>query len=137
MNQAERTVMKRTVYRVQDKEGRGPFRPGFSQYWLDDDLGERVHLPCWSQEFGDDLIQKNYRKRHHYGSAVTNVDLITIWFSPSELLRLYHWGYSVVSMEADRILAESTLQVVIERKRPFHKGVSSIPLANIIFRVSV
>ena len=125
------------VYRVQDPEGRGPFRPGFSRYWLDEDLGERSRLPSWGEEFGHDLISKNYRKRHHYGSAVKTLHEVTIWFSASELLRLKLYGYSVVKLQADRILAESTVQVVFERKKPFNIGAEIIPLAHVVFGIYV
>lgn len=131
---------KVAVYRVQDNEGRGPFRPfrqGFPQYWLDDDLGTRSSLPTWGDEFGHDLIRKNYKKRYHYGSAVKTLHEITNWFSPSELIRLYYWQYSVVMLQADRILAESTLQVVFERKKPFHIGVQIIPLSHVVFGIQI
>jgi len=39
------------VYRVQDKEGRGPWRPGFSQIWVETRL-DHMFLPPWYVEFG-------------------------------------------------------------------------------------
>ncbi len=32
--------MRVKVYRIQDDEGRGPFRPGFSQHWCGDFVGD-------------------------------------------------------------------------------------------------
>lgn len=128
--------MKTIIYRVQDKDGRGPFRPGFSQYWLDADIGDRSRLPCWGEEFGYDLIHKQYKERHHYGSGVTNLDVLAVWFTKAELIRLATLRFFVVAMKVDRILAESTIQVVFERSRPLAKDVQHIPLER-LFEVKI
>jgi hypothetical protein len=39
------------VYRIQDKKGRGPYRPGFSSQWVED-RDDHDNLFPWYQEFG-------------------------------------------------------------------------------------
>lgn len=47
------------VYRTQDSEGRGPWRPGFSRVWCDAEFGPGAEsLPPWGAEFGADLIER-------------------------------------------------------------------------------
>lgn len=41
--------MSTTIYRVQDAEGRGPWRPGFSKYWVCDRDDHDVLIP-WMKE---------------------------------------------------------------------------------------
>ncbi len=117
-----------TIYRIQDKEGRGPFKPGFSKVWSDDDfaLGVKAH-PTWMQEFGSDLIAKNGKPGNHWGSGLRTIEKLNEWFSKAEQARLAQLGYNVVSMQIDRILAESENQLVFERARPLHKHVVIVP----------
>lgn len=111
------------VYRVQDRTGRGPFRPGFSMKWLDPILtSDRLELPPWHVEFGIDLIAKRGNPGEHFGSAVRTLDQLNRWFSNSELERLKAYGYAIVSLDVDRILAESPVQLVFARKQPLHQG---------------
>jgi hypothetical protein len=117
-----------SVYRVQDAEGRGPFRPGFSQVWLDDDIGIRESRNrSWMEEFGADLIERLGLAGEYYGSAVRQRAELNDWFSRTEQRRLKHMGFHIVVMDADRILAESTIQVVFARKQPFNQGVVVLP----------
>lgn len=108
------------VYRIQDAEGRGPFRPGFSQHWIDHTA--HCEFPSWLEEFGycvpPDLIQQGW----HFGSACRTIDGIKQWFSRTERRRLAKLGYSLVAMKPDRILAESERQLVIARKLPLNDG---------------
>lgn len=122
--------MKRRVYRVQDAEGRGPFRPGLSKLWIDDTT-EAPSLPTWMDEFGWDVCDRLGKPGEHFGSAVTTIDRISLWFTPIEQGRLARLGFQVVSFSDARVIAESENQVVFARLRPLREGASRhrFPLA--------
>ena len=103
------------VFRVQDSDGRGPFKPGFSHVWLDPIGG--CELPAWIFEFPD-LAARIREIRPHSGTAVRTREQINRWFSESELSRLRILGYRVVALDADEILAESDNQIVFRRDKP-------------------
>jgi hypothetical protein len=110
------------VYRVQDGEGRGPFRPGFSRHWADETFRGRVKpFPTWMQEFGADLIERLGKGDEHFGSAVRTPEKLCEWFSPMERAKLALLGYSAVSLSIYRVLAESENQLVFARKFPLHR----------------
>ena len=44
------------IYRIQDAEGRGPYRPGFSNKWLDENPRALGLLP-WFEEFGTQILR--------------------------------------------------------------------------------
>lgn len=114
------------VYRVQDSEGRGPFRPGFSRFWCDDERHEE--MPTWFDEFGADLIYRLGKPNgEQYGTAVRTIDCLNRWFSRKEQVRLKNWGYNVVSFVPDRILAESETQLIFAKNTPLNIGVSVVP----------
>lgn len=109
-----------TIYRVQDHEGRGPFRPGCSQFWAD--LGvERP--PAWMQEFP--LLAQTIsesRRNLSYGCGCRTLRQLSKWFLPSEREKLRSLGYMVVSLEADEVLAGSDSQVVFACRRSLAKA---------------
>ena len=118
------------VYRIQDREGRGPFRPGFSHVWADKDFAPgQEELPPWPIEFGADLIERRGLPGEHYGSAVLKRRALDRWFSQAEQLRLAALGFHVVSIKADRILAESKNQVVFASRLPFAQAAIILPWA--------
>jgi hypothetical protein len=115
---------KRTVYRVQDKEGRGPWRPGLSRRWIEVD-GPPLP-PALHDDFGWAIYDKMARFGH-YGSAVANVEDLQNWFTASERKKLAGFGFFPVCILADEILAESPNQIVIRCDRPLHDGALSLP----------
>ena len=107
------------VYRVQDRTGRGPFRPGFSHLWVDD---ERTSCPpSFIEEFGAEIISK-MTPGYAYGCGVRQRAQVDNWFSPTEIIRLRMLGYAIVKLDVDVILAESAHQVVFGRRRPLRFG---------------
>ena len=112
------------VYRVQDKNGRGPWKPGFSSKWVED-RPDHDNLVPWYVEFG--------RVDHHavtgmaLGSACITIEQLRRWFTPSEYVTLQELGYKAVKMEAD-VLAKSQIQCFIQRAKPFKKDVESVNL---------
>jgi hypothetical protein len=106
------------VYRIQDRDGRGPFKPGRSHLWSDTHFQARELLPPWGDEFGWDLIERRGRPGEHFGTAVRSLDGLNAWFSPTEQQRLRRMGYLPVCLWADRVLAESRHQLVFTRRLP-------------------
>ena len=45
-----------------------------------------------------------------------------MWFTKSELGKLREFGYEVVRLDVDRIIAENRAEVVFTRRRPLRFG---------------
>ncbi len=114
--------MPESVYRVQDDEGRGPYRPGASHRWADD----KHQAPTWMEEFGLDLKDR-FAPEESGGCGFRSTEQARAWFSRTERRRLVRLGYSLVRMQVDRILAESPIQLVFARRQPFHIGALIVP----------
>ncbi len=116
------------VFRVQDRKGRGPFKPGVPEKWSDKTFGAGVKVhPPWPEEFGFDLIELHGLPGEHFGSAVVDIGKIREWFSDTEWLAMKRLGYHLVSLRADRILAQSSAQVVFARRKPLSRGAVIVP----------
>lgn len=114
--------MSECVYRIQSlRDGRGPFRPGFSVRWSDRE-GE-ARLPTFLEEFPT----LEFKRGMHHGTGVRKLEDINRWFTDTEQARLCLLGYRVVSMEVDEVLAESKNQVVFARKLPLTHGGLVVP----------
>lgn len=108
-----------TVYRIQDRFGRGPYRPGFTNTWADEDRS-LSQCPSVFQEFGSNPW-RDIRKGEHCGCAFDSISQLRAWFSDAELEKLFFAGYSCVELEVDRVLAQSAHQLVFARRRPLRK----------------
>ena len=103
---------------MQDKEGRGPFRPGFSQTWKSND---GPNLPPFYVEMGwtdPKQLRDKIPPGMHAGCAVDSILGILQWFDRGERRRLYRAGYLVVVFEPDLIVAETPTQVIFANHRP-------------------
>ena len=110
-----------TVYRVQDASGRGPWRPGFSQQWIDDDAPAGRLTETVMDLMPIEQIQA-LPMTHHYGCGCRSLDALMAWFTMRERARLFRAGYHPVSMRADAVVAESDWQVLFARVRPLSDG---------------
>src|ERR1700722_13204458 len=120
---------KLAIYRIQDGSGRGPFRPGFSRQWADESFGLGCkQFPTWMEEFGPDLIELRGRAGEHFGSAVRSPQKLCEWFSSTERAKLAMLGFYVVSLDIDRVLAESSNQLVFARRLPLNQGAILMPV---------
>lgn len=116
---------KPLILRVQDRAGRGPFKPGLSGQWTDPERDWRP--PTWMEEFGWDARDRAPRG-WHLGSAVRTFQQLGYWFSPSELGRLSAMGYRVVRVRADRVIGESEYQMFVARANPFRWDAAEVDL---------
>lgn len=116
---------RRVVYRVQDREGRGPWRPGLSDRWVEP-RPDHKNLQPWFVEFGPQIIGR-WADRN-YGCACASLDQLRRWFSLSEYATLRLLGFQAVQMRVDRVLAESDRQLVFARSIPLAYRVEPVEL---------
>ena len=76
-----------TVYRVQDQEGRGPFKPGFSDRWCEHRLRPDMAplLGKALEVHRRKMIKRNLR---HWGYACKSLEQLGLWFNQTETDRL-------------------------------------------------
>lgn len=116
------------VYRVQDAEGRGPFRPGFSHWWVEE-RPDHDNLVPWMQQFGHDAIPRSgWPFGKHFGCACRTLEQLRRWFTASEYATLQRFGFQAVSMDAARVLHESEIQLLFQRAKPLRADVSPVDL---------
>ena len=112
------------VYRVQDSEGRGPWRPGFSMTWMDDDVADRqASLPSIIEEFGMEALEKAFSSGRYHATACRSMDELRNWFTPEEMRRLASFRFSIVEIRDADIVLQGERQAVIARDRPMAVGV--------------
>ena len=112
------------VFRVQDADGRDPWKPGFSMHWVDFD---KAPPPApFYEEFPDIDLQKELRNGH-LGCGCRSLSQIGLWFNRKELATLAQLGYGIVQVRADKVIAESKNQLVFWRKTPLNIGAIILP----------
>ncbi len=114
------------VYRIQDKDGRGPWKPGFSHRWVVD-REDLDNLAPFYVEFGQTVFDHAILGMF-LGSACESVEQLKRWFTPEEYKALKSFGYQSVKMQVGRILASSAIQCVIERSKPLNRDVEVFEL---------
>ncbi len=107
------------ILRVQDKDGRGPYRPGFSHRWIDPE-NDGSTQPQGLTQISEGL--KRAPKGSAIGFGFRSLEQLERWFSQSELLKLYLLGYQIVELDADGILSESKEQIFFWRREPLNVG---------------
>lgn len=106
------------LWRIEDSEGRGPFRPGLSVQWRD---GEGNDFKAPWQEAGlsvaefQNLFSSRSAKR---GVACRSREQLQEWFSRSERRRLKRLGFREVEIDGADVLLETPTQVVFEVPLP-------------------
>lgn len=114
-----------TVFRVQDGEGRGPWRPGFSNKWVED-RDDLDSLKPWPLEMGD--VLRGRIVGMHVGCGCRSLEQLRRWFTEAEYRKLCGFGYRAVKMDAGRILGESKIQCVFERAKPLRESAEPVEL---------
>lgn len=114
-----------TVYRIQDGEGRGPFKPGFSKRWVRP-RPDHENLMSWFEEFGYGVLGD--LPDGVCGSACVNLEQLRRWFTEQEYNTLKMYGYRAVEMQVSGIIAESEIQCFVVRSIPFNKEIKTVLL---------
>ena len=111
------------IYRIQDKHGRGPWKPGFSHRWVQT-REDHNNLHPWYVEFGE----LDFSSFNHCAVGCLSVEQLRRWFSQHEYKTLLKYGYNSVKICVDEIIATSDIQTVFSRKKPLFKDVLKIKL---------
>lgn len=123
--QVERRVMH--IYRVQDKQGRGPFRPGITDKWIEMRPDHENLVPFFEEWKGFDPCCEA-KQNEHLGVGCMTLEQLRRWFTETEYNRLRILGYRAVKVRADRILRSSDKQCVFVRNRALRDGATEIAL---------
>lgn len=110
------------VCRIQDDDGRGPWRPGLSSVWADP--SRRDIPPPYYEEFPDLKTKSNIL---NYGCGCNSFDQLRLWFNASEASNLAALGFSLVCIRPDKVLAASKHQVVFGTRKPLSKVAVRLP----------
>lgn len=113
------------LFRIQDKDGRGPYKPGFSKEWSEMRcLVPEPKQPPFMEEFPGS-VEKIYRHHQknggHFGCAFQSMEQLKNWFTESEIEKLYRHGYSIVKIQPDAIIEQSENQTVFWCKKQLRK----------------
>lgn len=114
-----------TVYRIQDSQGRGPGRPGFSQLWVRYRKDHENLIP-WFIEFGP--VHENAKDDEFIGCGCRTKRQLKRWFTKREYKTLLAFGYNAVEMKANRALGASKLQCLFTKKTPLNMDMKIIEL---------
>ena len=106
------------VYRIQDAEGRGPFKPGFIKKWVEYRL-DHNNLQPWFIEFG--RVDKQISAEETSGCACKSLEQLRRWFTKREYTKLKKLGYKAVRIKVDHIIEESDIQCFVSRSMPFYE----------------
>ena len=105
------------IVRVQDREGRGPWRPGFSWQWTD---SGRQSLPPPITTVMPNFrraVMALHREGFHIGCAV-RADRIDRWFTRAELAALQRLGFAIRDASKMRVVWENDDQVLVASRLP-------------------
>ncbi len=107
------------LVRVQDSEGRGPWRPGFSESWTSE--SRVTFFPPIYSELGAVRFKRIVDRAHadglHIGCAVS-LRRLHEWFADDEREALIGFGFRLVSADGCKQLATTQSQRLIGSPRP-------------------
>lgn len=113
------------VFRVQDENGRGPFKPGFSRNWVIE-REDHENLQPWFVEFG--RVDQEVLVGYTSGSACKTIEQLRRWFTKPEYKKLKKLGYKAYKVKVSRVIAESDIQCFVSKPSPFSDGAKVIAL---------
>ena len=118
------------IYRIQDKFGRGPFKPGINQKWIKEKRSN-ADFPPFYIEFTDLPFLPGM------GCGCKDIETLRKWFSEDEYLALRNLGYEAVKLKVDKIMANGKNQCVFVRKTKFNKGAEVFALYDSVSFVGI
>jgi len=111
------------IYRIQDKDGRGPWKPGFSGRWVEYRDDHQLLQP-WYIEFPDLKFEKGWR----YGCGCETREQLRRWITSGEYTTLRILGYRSVMIDACEIVSSSEIQCVFRKREKFNIGATEFDL---------
>ena len=103
------------IYRIQGDNGRGPFKPGFTNRWLNREESELI------MEFIAPGLHKT-DKYKYTGTGCVSIEQLKKWFNKEEYKFLLKHGYKAVKIKADKITIKTENQCIFLRRKPLYKG---------------
>ena len=105
------------LYRVQDREGRGPYRPGLSKLWSDPE--GPVVVPWWTEMGVSVQAAIEMMPQDMFtGCAFDSMKKLSDWFTAKERQKLDALGFYIVRFRPDKVLARTQSQVVFAQNYP-------------------
>jgi len=114
-----------TILRVQDSEGRGPWRPGFSHRWVE---SRDDHENLLSGVLQFPTAHRRLYSWENSGYGCQSADVLRRWFTKTEYQKLLSFGYQAVEMQVDRLVDRSDIQCVFARIKPLSEDVKPFDL---------
>lgn len=117
------------VYRVQDRFGVGPWRPGVAKHWAEGRDGDEAKALSSIAESPEAraAIAKHPLGTWSMGSGCLSHDDLRRWFNLREYRALLRLGYRAVALKEFRVIWRGEVQVVFVRRR--HLTVDAVPFA--------
>lgn len=102
------------LYRIQDDQGRGPWRPGFSLKWADLEKDDHLCPPMMLEfpEWRRMINRAINRGLLNYGCCVRGIAGVHRWFTPKELCTLRSLGFCLVDATSLTVICESPSQII-------------------------
>jgi len=114
-----------TVFRYQDNEGRGPFKPGMTERWLVDHeskpKGLIQRIGPHGVRFAINCFVRKHAEIHNLGFGCATIDGLFRWFTREERIMLHGFGYRMVAMQVDGIVAENDDEIIFARRMPLSR----------------
>lgn len=119
------------ILRYQDKDGRGPFKPGMTAKWADA-TGDSP--PTIFEDFPalDRIVKKAHKAGLHLGCACDGLESLNSYFTRNEQIRLLELGYRIHRAPTSSVLLRSKSQVLFAVPKPLKKLPLLIPRAELI-----
>lgn len=117
------------VYRVQDKEGRGPFKPGLTRHWLIYNKGKDKLIP-WYAGMNSEQIKALLSGRGAIGTACISIKDLCKWFSKKEYSTLLKHGYRSIYLDINEedVLFKDDNQILFNRDIPLNEQITAFNL---------
>lgn len=115
--QEKNSPFNKVAYRIQDREGRGPFKPGVPMQWII----ERDDLWNLKPHFVDfpnirEIVHKASIAGLYVASACESVEHLRRWVLPEEWNTLRILGYRAYEVKRCQYLLQSDVQLLIARE---------------------
>ena len=108
------------LLRIQDAEGRGPWRPGFSQMWIDPEKDDSfcpplmVEFPNWHKA----IAKARKTGRPHVGCVAYGAQGLHAWFTPSEIGKLRAFGFRLADASSLTRILSGRHQAIVASALP-------------------
>ena len=117
--------MSKKIFRIQDSDGRGPWKPGFSLSWVEHREDHKNLMP-WIIELGP--IHSLAMAGEHVGCGCETIKQLKRWITESEYKTLLGFGYKAVKMGVFRILGKTDIQCLFTRRVPLKENIREFNL---------